>query len=573
VVYDGLAIERDGRGRSGFLPTTVVPTTGGAAMRCRSLSLGALVALTAATTWPAAPVDAAPRHARTPEATSQPLEVDQVRSDFDGDGYEDLAVAAPFESSAYSEMHGAVTIVYGSAAKLDPGRSTTFTPEDLGQANQRYESKFFGVAMAPGDFDGDGYDDLAVGAPGQWVGPVQLAGAVHVLDGSANGLTTAGAQTLTQDTPGVGSDLEDSDNWGRHLAVGDMNGDGIDDLAVGDPEEDVGRLDGAGAVHVLFGAPGGLTGTGSRLFTQDNLRVGRAAEDAGRFGNALAVGDFDGRGADDLAIGAPGVRLRGFGAGAVDVVYAAAGGLGAGANQFIHQDTAGVVDIPEAVDVFGSTLAAGDLNGSGIDDLAIGVPGEDVGAATEAGAVNVLYGRAGGLSGASSVLVTQDTPGVGSAAEHADEFGLTLAIADLNGSGRADLAVGSPGEAVGNADQAGAVHVLYGRPGPITGVSSQLFTQDTAGVGSTVEARDHFGAAMSAADFDGTGVADLAIGVPYESVGTVMMAGAAHTVYRTTGRLDPTTSQLLTENVTAGRPDAAVEFEQFGYSLPESRYW
>jgi hypothetical protein len=545
-------------------------------MRSTPFSLGTVAALIAATTFPAAASAdaAAAQPARTPPGvTSQPVAADEVRSDFDGDGNEDLAVGAPFESSDYGEMHGAVTIVYGSAARLDPGRSTAFTPEDLGQVNQLHESKFFGLAVAPGDFDGDGYDDLAVGAPGQWIGPVQLAGVVDVLYGSATGLTASGAQTLNQDTPGIGSDLEDSDNWGRHLAVGDLNGDGIDDLAVGDPEEDVGHLDGAGAVHVLFGTPDGLTGTGSRLFTQSNLGVGRAAEDAERFGNALATGDFDGRWADDLAIGAPGVRLRGVDAGAVNVVYAAPGGFGAGANQFIHQDTSGVVDTPEAVDVFGSTLAAGDLNGSGIDDLAIGVPGEDIGAATEAGAVNVLYGRTGGLSGTSSVLVTQDTPGVGSTAEHADEFGLTLAIADLNGSGRADLAVGAPGEAVGNADQAGAVNVLYGRSGPITGVSSQLFTQDTAGIGSTVEARDHFGAAMSTADLDGTGVADLAIGVPYETVGNAMMAGAAHTVYRTTGRLDPTTSQLLTENVTAGRPDAAVEFEQFGYSLPESAYW
>jgi hypothetical protein len=122
-----------------------------------------------------------------------------------------------------------------------------------------------------------------------------------------------------------------------------------------------------------------------------------------------------------------------------------------------------------------------DFNNDGFADLAVGAFLEDVGSIVNAGAVNVLYGGAPGLTGSGSQFFTQNTPGVGGNAEEGDTFGSALAAGDFNHDGFADLAVGARGESVGTAIGAGAVNVLYGGAPGLTGSGSQLFTQTAPG--------------------------------------------------------------------------------------------
>jgi FG-GAP repeat len=134
-----------------------------------------------------------------------------------------------------------------------------------------------------------------------------------------------------------------------------------------------------------------------------------------------------------------------------------------------------------------------DFDNDGFADLAVGALAEAIGSIIVAGAVNVLYGTAAGLTGSGSQLFTQNSPGVGSAAEAFDLFGDALAAGDFDNDGFADLAIGVPGESVGSIVDAGAVNVLYGTAAGLTGSGSQTFTQNSPGVGSAAEEDDFFG--------------------------------------------------------------------------------
>jgi hypothetical protein len=310
---------------------------------------------------------------------------------------------------------GSVSVLPGSVGGLTSAGGALFT-----QVGGTVEAgDLFGFAVAAGDFHGDAFADLAVGAPDENVGSTADAGAVSVLPGSAGGLTATGGTLFTQ----VGSQAEPFDLFGFALAPGDFDNDTFVDLAVGAPFESVGPTVDAGAVSVLPGSAGGLTAAGGALFTQ----VGGTVEAGDQFGFALGAGDVDNDGFADLAAGAPAERVGSTaGAGAVSVLPGSAGGLGAVGGQLFTQ-VGGAV---ETDDSFGSALAAGDFDGDTFADLAAGAPFEDVGSIADAGAVSELPGSAGGLTATGGRLFTQDTPGVPGTAQELDLFGSTLVTGD-----------------------------------------------------------------------------------------------------------------------------------------------
>src|SRR5262245_3863116 len=254
--------------------------------------------------------------------------------------------------------------------------------------------------LASGDFDGDGRMDLAIGIPGEDVQAISNAGAVHIIYGSGAGLTIAADEYRQQDKPNVNDHCETDDLFGYAVAAGDFNNDGFDDLAVGIPYEDIGGESDAGAVAVFYGDPNGLLDNPDQFWHQDSPGMVDSAQNSDQFGQELIAGDFDGDGFVDLAISVHREDILTDTEGAVQVVYGSSAGLTPAGNQLWHQDSPGVAETPGSLDGFGRSLAAGDFNNDGFDDLAIGVEFEQIGTEVAAGGVHILYGGGTGLTAA-----------------------------------------------------------------------------------------------------------------------------------------------------------------------------
>jgi FG-GAP repeat protein len=417
--------------------------------------------------------------------------------DFNGDGRADLAVGVANEDVGTITDAGAVNVLYGTASGLSATGNQFWHQNSAGVLDAAEPFDRFGNALVAGDFNNDARADLAVAAHQEDVGTANQAGAVNVLYGSPSGLSSTGNQLWHQDSPAVPEGAEENDSFGSALAAGDFNNDGRADLAAGVSGEGLGTADGAGAVNTFYGTASGLAASDtSQLWHQDRPGMLDVADAGDQFGFALAAGDFNGNGRDDLAVGVPKEDRDEFDDGAVNVLYGGASGLSATGNQLWHQNSPGVLDVAELDDDFGGRLAAGDFNGNGRDDLAIGVEDESVDAVPGAGAVNVLYGTATALSATGNQLWHQNSPGVLDSAETLDVFGHALAAGDFDGNGRFDLAVGVSFENIGAVD-AGVVNVLYGTPSALSEAGNQFWHQNVAGVLDFAEGGDQFGDSLA----------------------------------------------------------------------------
>jgi hypothetical protein len=456
--------------------------------------------------------------------------------DFDGNGYDDLAIGD--HESATAEREGAVHVVYSFEHGLVPGVDILiqdFDPET--GASDRELDDGFGEALAAGDFNADGFDDLAIGIPREHIGFLDDAGVVLILYGSADGLVVADVpnpRRFSRATDGIFLDPEEFDRFGSALAVGDFDADGYDDLAIGTPWSDAFTNQvpaDSGAVQVLSGSFLGLTAFASRYYDQDSAdpidgaQMPNSCEFGDRFGRSLAVGDFDADGADDLAVGAPDEQIADQpGAGAVWVLYGQSGhGLRVSGANFWRDDTVDTGGDLAAGDGFGAVLAAGDVTGEGIDDLAIGAPFEDTAGFVDAGAVTLLWGQPGiGIDTPGSTFYNQNGLGDGETPAANEQFGAALAIGDFafqHAEGRGDLAIGTPYEEVFDPLtqvthlRAGAVHVVPGGFG-LDAASSRFWFLGAWGSEGAADMREDsaYGYALAAGDFDGDGHDDLAIG-------------------------------------------------------------
>jgi hypothetical protein len=347
-------------------------------------------------------------------------------ADYNGDGKGDVTIGIPGDSDTLNDA-GAVQIIYGSGSGLGFGGDALFSQDYSGYdgdvQGDAEINDFMGSSLASGDFDDDGYADLAVGTPGEDVGTISNAGAVNVLYGSEDGLSASSDQLWYQDVTGVVDTCEASDAFGSAVAAGDFNCDGYDDLAAGVPGESVGSITQAGAVHIFYGSASGLTATSDLVIHANSANVPGTAEVNDHFGEALLSADLDWDGCDELVIGVPdedsGTRAD---QGEVVALYGGPSGL-----LSVLGTLYTCIGDCEAGDQLGQSLSSADWNGDGYPDLAMGAPGEDVGTVSNAGAMLVAWSSAAGPSTTDVEVWYQGLSGLGGSAETTDTFGASMA--------------------------------------------------------------------------------------------------------------------------------------------------
>jgi hypothetical protein len=359
----------------------------------------------------------------------------------------------------------------------------------------------------------------------------------------------------------------------RAASAADFDGNGVHDLAVGVPDEDVGDTLRVGGVHVIYGTSNGLDGdhpVDDQFWTQDSPGVPGIAQQDDHFGNALAWGDFDGDGLDDLAIGVQYENVTVSGrtfadAGVVQVLYGSGSGLTTRGTQVFAQGVGGLAGTSEAGDRFGAALTAGKFGGSSHDDLAIGDPGEDEGTTTDAGRVQVLLGSPTGLTTVGNRMWHQNVPEIDDVAEAGDQFGASLASANVGRSSHEDLVVGVPYEDIAGFSNAGAIQVIYGSATGLVVTGDQFWHQDGSGIPGVNEAGDAFGSVLETANLGRSAEADVAIGAPREDLG-VEDGGAVWVLYGSANGLTSTSAQLWTFD-TAGIGPSPSTSDRLGSAL------
>jgi hypothetical protein len=387
----------------------------------------------------------------------------------------------------------------------------------------------FGAAVvAMGDLDGDGIEDMAVGAPGQTGS--SSAGAVFVQFMNADG-TVKASQRIGSGVFGAPS-ISAGDYFGHSVtSLGDLDGDGVTDLAVGASKDDTGGYI-SGAVYVLFMNSNGTVESSQKVAS--GIGGGPALLTGDRFGTAVSsIGDLDGDGVSDLAVGAAGDDTGGSYRGALHVLLMNANGT-VKASQKIASGIGGGPALAN-LDFFGGAVTnLGDLDGDGITELAVGASGDDTGG-TGRGAAYILFLNSNGTvkssrkiaSGASGAAVLGD----------GDYFGRSVAaLGDLDGDGVTDLAVGAYRDDAGGAGR-GAVHVLFLNANGTVKRSEKI--AHATGGGPTLANDDRFGSSIAAlGDLDGDGVIELAVGAETDNTGGTDR-GAVYTLFLKSANTSP----------------------------------
>ncbi|MGW6743337.1 FG-GAP-like repeat-containing protein [Streptomyces sp. NPDC055025] len=432
--------------------------------------------------------------------------------DFNGDGHRDLVFGDSTATVGGKKQAGAVVVVWGTAHGPAPAKRSVITQNTPYIAGTAETNDSFGTKVTAADMNKDGYGDVVVTAPGEDEGAYN--GTFTILWGSKAGLTNG----TSFKSPGC----KDC-GFAKDIAVGDFTADGKQDVVaitddyvyvVRGPFTKTGSRGTATNLDPIDGediAPelvvsGKVTKDGTADFavlgwdadTWTNRvwfyrgRSGGPATPPRKIGlpqssdiahPSATIADFNKDGYGDLAVGIP----RSGKGGAVHILKGTSAGPSTTVTS-ISQATTGVPGTPESVDYFGYDVSAADTNGDGYPDLAAGVPGQVLGKNLfRGGAVTLLRGGKGGLTGKNSRQYDVRTPGVEGAPSEANDswLGSSVLLRDFNHDGRAEL--------IATANEKARLHLLPSTASGPTGTGSTLLTAQSLGLGT----RPYFGAALT----------------------------------------------------------------------------
>ncbi|MFJ6236555.1 FG-GAP and VCBS repeat-containing protein [Streptomyces griseus] len=432
-------------------------------------------------------------------AAAAPVSAARQQVDFNGDGYEDMYASVPDGTASGLKKAGYLVVYPGDAQGVSPARHRVIHQNTSGVPGTAAANARFG-AGTPADIDRDGYTDLLVSAG---------KGPRIILFGGKGGLGTRAVAYQ-----------------GQGYALGDFDGDGRTDAAGIDHAE----WDGKVVLDENIGADGSVGGTRTALTVdngaivfegvqavdinndgKDDLLVSTGCNDEPDCGgrslylstgtgftrtpivtapgtslthSSMTVGSVNGDAYPDLVFTRQPTGMDSdldfpSKGGAVAVVLGGPKGQNTAVKpKWITQATAGVPGADEKGDAMGASAAVGDLDGDGYGEVVVGLPGEDVGAAEDAGGVLVFKGRATGITGADTKVIGQSTANVPGVDEPGDAFGGEVHVVAPAKGVRATLAVAAPGE---NTDQGGVWLLKGSRTGPVA-KGSVSFGESTLGV-------------------------------------------------------------------------------------------
>lgn len=437
-----------------------------------------------------------------------------------------------------------------------PGSGTVVQHAKISETTGKFQGTldpedYFGYAIASlGDVNGDGVTDLAVGAQGDDDGGAN-AGAAWILFMNADG-TVRDEQKVSNLSGNLGAVLTSGSNFGADVAaLGDLDGDATPDLAVG--------ASGAAAVWILFLQPDGTV--------KAKVTVSAPPFVTGLFGAAVAsIGDLDGDGVIEMAVGSP---FEGNGSGVLHFGAVRIHFLNSNGTVKAVQKITGAPGLPplEAGDVFGSSVASpGDIDKDGVNDLAVGAMRDDRGG-QQRGAVWVLRLNGDGTVKA-GVKISHGAGGFQGQIDNFDFFGSALApLGDLDGDGALDLATSALHDDDGGEDT-GAVWILF-LHGDGTVKAEQKISDTTGNFQGAVDDFDSFGFGLaSLGDFDSDGLVELAVGAHRDDDGG-FDAGAVWILTLAYGVVPPPCPADVVTDGAIGMDDLNAVLSEFGnQSMP-----
>ena len=393
--------------------------------------------------------------------------------DINGDGFDDIVIGSWRASTGTNYATGESYVIFGK----NGGFSDAFDLTSLDGSNGfridglNTDDRCGSSVSNAGDVNGDGFDDLIVGATARNGGIYNEAGQCYIVFGKADGFSASLSPSSLTGLNGfniLGTDGSDAVGYSVS-AAGDINGDGFDDILIGDANADPGGDSYAGATYLVFGKADGFSSTLnlSSLIGSNGFRIdGKDTMDtSGR--SVSSAGDVNNDGFDDILIAAHGADAgAGFGQGESYVVFGKSTGFAAsldlstldGQNGFCLTGIA-------SGDYCGySVSGAGDVNGDGFDDILIGANQVDAGGQIYAGESYVVFGKASGFAPSVDLATLNGSDGfrITGVAED-DKSGTAVSAAgDVNNDGFADILISAPG-ASSSTIHSGSIYVIFGR--------------------------------------------------------------------------------------------------------------